>query len=666
MPLTRRAMLELLSSSTFFLTAGSVFASGTPRLQGSALVFPQGVASGDPQADALMLWTRAEPVSGATSATLLLQVSRDETFTELVLEHTLQVNAADDFTLRAYVDGLQADRHYYYRFLGPGDSRSRVGRSRTAPAAGQARRANLAFASCQNYEQGHYGAWARMLADDLAAPEEEQIDFVLHLGDFIYERAWDTLPGGAPPPRPLPPFPDGAVGEGTRHAVTLADYRYLYRTYLADPDLQAARARWPFICTWDDHEFSNDNFGSYSTYGGTPRAEAQRKLDANQAWFEYIPCVLDELQAQPAHDFRAVELGGTESERNRQAVDSLRIYRRLSWGSQLDLLITDSRSYRTPPCVPPGLADSLGQVMNPVQLVEITDAGRRYNAGKPPATLPYGDGSVANPARAREPGTILGSEQRDWFLQQLRGSQANWKLWGNALPMMPMRVDLGSIPFSDYEDAIFHLDPWAGYPHEQALLMSAIEQGNISGLVSLSGDHHLHAAGTLRRSASAPEEPALAVDFAVAGISSTPMFDELYHVARESHPDFMPLVATERGGKIVPVWNMTMLQGVLASFAYARAGLDTVAGWLGPNRANPGLRYMDSTANGYGLAHFHPEELQVTMVTVDRTPEPFTAAPAIAHAATFRLPLWQPGEEPLLEGPIFEHGAPFPFTYAGN
>ena len=282
-----------------------------------------------------------------------------------------------------------------------------------------------------------------------------------------------------------------------------------------------------------------------------------------------------------------MELGRTASERNRQAVNSLRIYRRLRWGKLLDLLITDSRSYRTPPCVPPGLADSLGQVMNPVQLVAITDGGRRYNDGRPPAMLPYGDGTTPNPARERDPGTILGSEQRDWLLQQLRGSTATWKLWGNALPMLPMRVDLGSIPFSDYEDAIFHLDPWAGYPYEQALLMTAIAQDNITGLVSLSGDHHMHAAGTLRRSASAPEEPALAVDFSVAGISSTPMFDELYHVARQSHPDFMPLVATERGGKTVPVWNMTMLRGVLAAFAYARAGLDTVAGWLGPNPAKP-------------------------------------------------------------------------------
>ena len=112
----------------------------------------------------------------------------------------------------------------------------------------------MAFVCCQSYEQAYYGSWARMLADDKAKSDSEQIDFVLHLGDFIYERSGPKLANDMPvPPDRCPPFPDGVQQDDYSYALTLADYRHLYKTYLSDPNLQEARARWPFICTWDDH-----------------------------------------------------------------------------------------------------------------------------------------------------------------------------------------------------------------------------------------------------------------------------------------------------------------------------------------------------------------------------------------------------------------------------
>ncbi len=119
----------------------------------------------------------------------------------------------------------------------------------------------------------------------MAAPAGEQIDFVLHTGDFINERVFPKRYRGGDQPRLPPPFPDGANDDSNDYAVSLADYRHLYKTYLGDPHLQAARARWPFVCTWDDHEFSNNGYQSYSTYGGENRPDPQRKLNANQAWF---------------------------------------------------------------------------------------------------------------------------------------------------------------------------------------------------------------------------------------------------------------------------------------------------------------------------------------------------------------------------------------------
>jgi alkaline phosphatase D len=663
MAITRRNLLGLISSSTFFLTVapGTAFSAQLPD-DALPLEFPQGVASGDPQPDGIMLWTRAVPsLHSGSQIDLLLQLATDRDFSTLLLQEQVKTSADSDYTVRTYIDGLAPDTHYYYRFLGADNSLSRTGRTRTAPKPEQARKVNLAFASCQSFEQAYYGSWARMLEEDHAAAEEDRIQFVLHLGDFIYERCWYQRPDGSAHSRTVPPFPDGVDTPKNRYAISLADYRHLYKTYLSDPYLQEARANWPFICTWDDHEFANDNFQSYSTYGGQDVLEAQRKLCANQAWFEYIPAVLDEVEEQPAHNFRPQVLGQGDATQNQAAQDSLRIYRKLSWGKNLDVVLTDSRSYRSPPCLPEDFSASLGLPLNTVELVAIADAGSAYGQGKPPATLPYGDGTVPNPAKDRVPGTMLGLEQREWFLDTIKGSAAPWKLWANALPLMPLRLDMSSLPFTNYQDSIYNIDGWAGYPYEVSLLMRQLEDEDITGVVSLSGDHHMHGAGTVSRSTTEAGAAPVAVDFTVAGISSSPIFEDLFAVARRKHREFALLVyrATDTG--TVPVWNMSMLHGVLAAYLYTKTGLQSLTNWMGPNQANPGLRYVDTTANGYGLASLDADELKVQLITMTDCRQDFVKAPAIHHVARFRLPRWRAGELPQLEGPEFDGRGPFPF-----
>jgi alkaline phosphatase D len=657
MPINRRSLLQLLSSSTFFLTVapGAVLAGEMP--QGNpAVSFPQGVASGDPQPDGIMLWTRAEPVGATNTVDVMLQVSSEPDFSTIVLQSKLSTGPDSDFTLRAYINGLEPDRFYYYRFLTGPETVSRTGRTRTAPAAGQERPIKMAFASCQSFEQAYYGSWARMLADDRAAPESERIDFVLHLGDFIYERSWPTLVDGSPLSRRIPDFPDGMETPKNRYAVSLADYRHLYKTYLEDPHLQEARAMWPFVCTWDDHEYSNDNYQSVSTYHGEHLTNPARKVSANQAWFEFIPAVLDEQQDQPAYNFQKPG----EKLDNDSAVQSLCIYRRLRWGKHLDIVLTDSRSYRSAPCLEDGFSASLGLPLDTVELVEITDSGREYSDGNPPATLPYGDGRVPNPAKDRAPGTILGQTQRDWFLDTLQNSTARWKLWGNALPLVPQRLDMSSLPFTDFQDSLINIDGWAGFPYEFNLLMRELEDRKVTGLISLSGDHHMHAAAAVSHTGRG-DSPAVAVDFAVAGISSAPVFGDVYNAAHKDHPDFQPLVYVENEGNIEPVWHMSMLQGVLAAYAYSNTGSRTVASWLGPNTANRGLQYLDTTANGYGLATFAQDAVQVELVTMEDCTKAFESAPAKQLSAHFRVGTWVSGDSAVLEGPEFEGGAPFPF-----
>ena len=667
MPITRRNLLGLLSGSTFFLSVSPNSAFSVEFSPESApLDFPQGVASGDPQPDGIMLWTRAVPATGTDApANLLLQLSRDSNFSPLLLQAQLTTDAHSDYTVRSYIDGLEPNTQYYYRFVG-GDregekSVSRTGRTRTAPPPVQASRVNLAFASCQSYEQAFYGCWARMLEDDRSAAEEDRIHFVLHLGDFIYERCWKERSDGSANSRTVPPFPNGVDTPENRYAVSLADYRHLYKTYLSDPHLQEARANWPFICTWDDHEFANDNYQSFVTYDGAGVLDAQRKLNANQAWFEFIPAVLDELPEQPAHNFRAQTLAEDEATRNQTALDSLRIYRKLSWGKYVDIILTDSRSYRSAACLPDGFAETLDLPLNTVELVAIADAGKAYDDGQPPATLPYGDGTVANPARDRAPGSLLGPQQREWFLNAVKHSTAPWKLWANALPLIPMRLDMSALPMAGFEDSIFTIDGWGGYPYEVSLLMRQFESANVAGVVSLSGDHHMHGAGTVQHSTTDSDARPVAVDFTVAGISSTPIFEDLLAVARDAHPDFAPLVYRETESGVEPVWNISMVDGVLAAYTYSQTGITALTDWLGPNAANPGLRYVDTTANGYGLATVQPDEMRVQLITVQDCRENFVQAPKIQHVARFSLPLWRAGDPPQLLGPEFEGGAPFPF-----
>jgi alkaline phosphatase D len=668
MPITRREVLGLISSGTYLLTASSsplaaLAATDTPEETLGTARFPQGVASGDPQSHSVMLWTRAEPVAPASGrVNLIVELSRDESFTEILLSSAVSCGSDMDYTLRTHVENLAPSTSYYYRFRGAEGSISRTGRTRTAPKPEAQEPANIAFASCQSYEQAYYGSWARMLEDDKKKPAEEQIDFVLHLGDFIYERCWNTQVDGSALSRRVPDFPDGVESEKYRYAHTLADYRHLYKLYLSDPYLQEARARWPFVCTWDDHEFANDNYQSYSTYGEEKTHEPQRKQWSNQAWFEFIPAILNELEGQPAKDFSAQELGKGEANDNQAALDSLKIYRKLQWGQLIDIVITDERSYRSPACMPDGFAESLGLPINSVTLVEIMDAGSAYNGGNPPEVLPYGEEDIANPAKTRPPGSILGAEQKAWFLQTLEQSSAQWKLWANALPILPMRLDLSTLPLTGYEDSIFTLDSWAGYPYEVKQLTAALEEKAISGLVSLSGDHHMHGAGTVSGNSADPEARPVMADFNIAGISSAPLLDEVRAVADESDNDFRTLVYQEDGDSVIPVWNMSMIDGALSSFVYDSSGMRDLSRWLGPNEANHGLKYVDVDTNGYGLARFGKNELKIQLVAMTDCRTEFVEAPAIHHVAHFTLPNWGKGEDPAINGPKFEGQPPFPYS----
>lgn len=315
--------------------------------------FPQSVASGDPRPASVVLWARVrDPKDGARSVPVVLEVSKSEDFAALIplraddaAPVALAAVPAQDHCVKVRVEGLEPGTRYYYRFVIEQEGArysSRVGRTRTAPALETDIPVRFAWVSCQDMNGRFYNAYKRLLTLD---PEP---DFIVHLGDYIYETTGDPSFQDAGTPRAVT-FTDtaGAIvfNEGTESqyyaARSLSNYREIYQQVRADPVLQAVHERFPFIVTWDDHEFSDDAWQAHATYtdGEKDETDETRRRVASQAWSEYMP-----VDFPDAPDFvydPSAPLG-----------QDIRLYRDFAFGKHVSLFLTDLRSYRTDHLIP--------------------------------------------------------------------------------------------------------------------------------------------------------------------------------------------------------------------------------------------------------------------------------------------------------------------------
>ncbi|MGK5534307.1 alkaline phosphatase D family protein [Streptomyces sp. URMC 129] len=292
-------------------------ASAAPRGGLAGYPFTLGVASGDPSPDGFVLWTRLAPEPLAPGGggmphgpvAVDWRVATDEGMRNVVRRGTVRALPELAHAVHVEPEGLLPDREYWYQFRCGGDV-SPVGRTRTLPAAHtRVRRLSFAFASCQNWADGYYSAY-RNLA-------EEDLDLVVHLGDYVYE-------GGIPADGGYRRTP---VPAQLRPACrTLDRWRLQYALYKSDPDLQRAHARFPWIVTWDDHEVQNDYAARSSQYEGDITA---LRAAAYQAYYEHQP-----LRRA------AIPRSG-----------EMRLYRRLAYGDLAEFSVLDGRQYRdVPPC----------------------------------------------------------------------------------------------------------------------------------------------------------------------------------------------------------------------------------------------------------------------------------------------------------------------------
>lgn len=263
------------------LMAASALGSGCAtvgRYRTATGRFRHGVASGDPGADSVVIWTRVTP-SEPSLVDVRWEVATDPDFRQVIRRGTTVTAGEIDYTVKAVVGNLEPGRAYYYRF-GVGNVVSPAGRTRTLPHA-SAERVRLAVISCSHYSFGFYNVYREIALRD-------ELDAVIHLGDYIYESSADGSGSdyGAERGRQL-----GRVHDPARTAVTLDDYRRRYAQYRSDPDLQAAHARHPFIAVWDDHETANDAWsgGALAHDPLTQGKWTARRDAALQAYFEWLP-----------------------------------------------------------------------------------------------------------------------------------------------------------------------------------------------------------------------------------------------------------------------------------------------------------------------------------------------------------------------------------------
>ncbi|TRD11249.1 alkaline phosphatase [Erythrobacter insulae] len=280
-PMPARPTADLSRRGLFAIAGASAAIAATPasaRTFGSG--FTHGVASGEPQSDSVLLWTRY--VGDVNGVEWL--ISKNADLSQPAMRGYALVKAERDYCVKANaVAALDPDTWYYYQFTAPDGTKSDIGRTRTLPE-GPTSRFKMAVFSCSNFGFGYFNAYAH-------AAEANDCDLALHLGDYIYEYGAGTYPSPAQAHADRVLAPESEI-------VALADYRLRYATYRADPDLRRLHQVMPMIAIWDDHESANDSWkdGAQNHQPETEGEWSVRKAAAKRAYREWMP-VSDEPYA---------------------------------------------------------------------------------------------------------------------------------------------------------------------------------------------------------------------------------------------------------------------------------------------------------------------------------------------------------------------------------
>jgi alkaline phosphatase D len=639
-------------------------------------LYAEGVASGDPGPTSVILWTRRAGDAGKP-VPLTVEVAEDEAFARVVATARTETKPEVGWTTRVLVGGLKPRREYWYRFTDDAGAGSRLGRTITAPTPDDPSPLSFSVVSCQNINLGAQHAYQRMIREDVAAKAQDRLGFVVHLGDFIYELVFypsDRTDYYDRKTRDIVRYENGRKIGDFHIPTTLDDYRACYCAYLRDPDIQDARARWPFVAIGDNHEFSWQGWQSTAVFNGKNEPAQALRVAANQAWFEHQPAHVKKpgaglnafhapkVENKAPTTYDAHGLG--QEPNNLAAIGSITTYRSLRFGKHLDLILTDLHSYRSEePTAPDGAnAFTSRDFPNffPEEVQIAADAGRTLNGGKPPATIKYGDKQLPNFAKDAPAQTILGEAQAAWFLDRLKTSKATWKVWGATQAILDMRADPQNLP-----PGLTKPWPGAGYATfgggdygaafvERGRIYDFIKRENITGFAAVSGDRHSFWAGRPSHWLPPGKFEPVGVAFVTGSISTAGAQETTEHNFPKVHP-LRPLFLADRPtGKPAPTINMLLRHGVRASLEYAKSfDLQRARALSNPDNA-PHLDFVDTGGHGYGVVTVSEKALTCDFVCIPRPVERLPDGGPLRYRVRHEAALWRPGAEPKLKQTVLE------------
>jgi len=479
--ISRRRLLASLAASTALAVVPSGVRAARARPD---TVFRHGVASGDPNDSSVVLWTR---ITDTDMPQVLWEVSTDMAFSNVVTSGSVLTGADRDYTVKLLADGLQPGTVYYYRFSHAG-AWSPVGRTRTLPS-GRVDRLGIALASCSNYPFGFFNAYD-------AIAHDQDVEFVLHTGDYIYEYGadgWDSEMGQTL----------DRVHEPAHEIVSLTDYRQRHAQYKTDAGSQAMHAAHPLLACWDDHESTNNPWkdGAQNHQPDTEGDWAARRAASIQAYFEWMPVREPEW----------LETAGR---------DRMQFWRSYSFGDLAMLHTLETRhTARAEQINYSDYADTLKSQEDASHLVEDV-----LGAADRPMLSPQLEADLSLALK-----TSVDAEQP-------------WRLIGNPMPIARTRVPdvtaLGLVPdpekvpdvsmaakilaWKGKWDLPFYPDTWDGYGWARERLYELSRSAGAGDLIFLTGDSHSFWANRLADGRGRPA----GIELGTAGISSPGDFVE--------------------------------------------------------------------------------------------------------------------------------------------
>ncbi|MBH0028641.1 alkaline phosphatase D family protein [Pseudoalteromonas sp. SWN29] len=487
---SRRNFLKTSAASIFTVAVSSAITGCAQTLMSkplSVIEFKHGVASGDPLSNALIIWTRATTSQLTLEVTVAWELAIDSQFKNIIRSGREQTDKSRDFTIKIDVQDLTPNTEYFYRFIGL-NTQSPIGRAKTLPVS-NVEQIKMVVVSCSNYPAGYFNAYTD-------AAKQEDLDVVLHLGDYIYE-----YPMGGYATENAEKIGRQLAADNSGEIITLGDYRKRYAIYRTDKGLQALHAAAPFIAIWDDHEVANDTYKEGAENHTPDEGDFfKRRASAIQAYYEWLPI------------------------RPPRGEQSPQIYRTFDFGNLISLHMLDTR-------------------------VIARDKQLAYSDYKNLETKQMDVARFASDLNSPKR-QLLGNTQLNWLTSAITQSNAKWQVLGQQVLMTKMWLPTEIFSQSDrtkipevlkelvaIKKAVlankavtpeqlarintlmpYNLDAWDGYPSEREALYKSVTTLN-KKLVVVAGDTHNAWHGILKNA----KGESVGVEFATPGVTSPGM-----------------------------------------------------------------------------------------------------------------------------------------------